>query len=436
MYLHDLRSCRNPQHDVSHRGHVGYYPGIWSQLGHLPSFRSELLNALRECSNERCCTIAFQCTAGRHRSVAAAMLLERLIWVRFPLCNVEVLHLHEDRWAESTCRASCNSCWITGNRAPNEQLRVLIQNLLEEFDGEAYMCAALQRVSPEGCPSNNTCTRLNMNCHVSSDHADCKSHKSCCPNLQKLHCGMEGYVDWQLFQAISLFLCIMKMILAPFMKEVLLLIIVRHMIGLGPNIIAPRFPNFLQGLPLQKPLPTQSLTLSPQGLPSHRHGRRGPHNKNHSRKGRENAASVTLMALTALSKNTAWSKIFGTKFTIHSIHLHTVTACSVPTTAKLPVLPQVRCPEAVTRRQGPWTYDALELEILMNGLIASLIFLTINSTLPCSGIAKMLLVCTFREVTKVKLAAFFVSCKCRDPTQVGNMMNILVRDSTLLPHLR
>ena len=203
VYLHDLRSCRNPQHDVSHRGHVGYYPGIWSQLGHLPSFRSELLNALRECSNERCCTIAFQCTAGRHRSVAAAMLLERLIWVRFPLCNVEVQHLHEDRWAESTCCASCNSCWITRNRAPNEQLRVLVQNLLEEFDREAYMCAALQRVSPERCPSINTSTLLNIDGHVSSDHTDCESHKSCCPNLQKLHGGMEGYVDWQLFQAIS-----------------------------------------------------------------------------------------------------------------------------------------------------------------------------------------------------------------------------------------
>ena len=238
------------------------------------------------------------------------------------------------------------------------------------------------------------------------------------------------------FRLLVLFLCIMKMILAPFMKEVLLLIIVPHMIRLGPNIIAHRFPNLLQGLPLQKPLPTQSLTLSPQGLPSHRHGRRGPHSKNHNRKGRENAAAVTLMALTALSKSITWSKIFGTKFTIHSIHLHAVTACSVPTTAKLPVLPQVRCPEAVTRRQGPWTYDALELEILMNGLIASLTSLTINITQPCSGIAKMLLVCTFREVTKVRLAAFFVSCKCRDPTQVGNMMNFLVRDSTLLPHPR
>ena len=203
VYLHDLRSCRNPQHDVSHRGHVGYYPGIWSQLGNLPSFRSELLNALRECSNERCCTIAFQCTAGRHRSVAAAMLLERLIWVRFPLCNVEVQHLHEDRWAESTCCASCNSCWITRNRAPNEQLRVLIQNLLEEFDREAYMCAALQRVSPERCSYINASTRLNIDGHVSSDHTDCESHKACCPNLQKLYGGMEGYVDWQLFQAIS-----------------------------------------------------------------------------------------------------------------------------------------------------------------------------------------------------------------------------------------
>ena len=254
--------------------------------------------------------------------------------------------------------------------------------------------------------------------------------------------GWKGMLTGNFFRLLVLFLCIMKMILAPFMKEVLLLIIVRHMIGLGHNIIAPRFPNFLQGLPLQKPLPTQSLTLSPQGLPSHRHGRRGPHSKNHNRKGRENAALVTLMALTALSKNTTWSKIFGTKFTIHSIHLYAVTACSVPATAKLPVLPQVRCPEAVTRRQGPWTYDALELEILMNGLIASLTFLTINSTQPCSGIAKMLLVCTFREVTKVRLAAFFVSCKCRDPTQVGNGEGFdptpppSARDDIVLPIIR
>ena len=65
-----------------------------------------------------------------------------------------------------------------------------------------HTCVPLCNVSPlKDAPLSST--RLNMNCHGSRDHADCESLKSCCPNLQNLHGGMEGYVDWQLFQAIS-----------------------------------------------------------------------------------------------------------------------------------------------------------------------------------------------------------------------------------------
>ena len=135
--LFDMRSIRNPAQVASHRSHTGYYPPLWQDLGALPSFRQVVVEALCACNASGFIEITFQCTAGRHRSVAAAMLLERLLWRVFPTCNVAIDHLHERHWSLSTCAANCGQCWWVRNRAPSDELNALLDDLIRDYQRRA-----------------------------------------------------------------------------------------------------------------------------------------------------------------------------------------------------------------------------------------------------------------------------------------------------------
>ena len=141
--LFDMRNIRNPAQDASHRGHTGYYPPLWQDLSTLPLFRQTVVDALIACHDSGSIEITFQCTAGRHRSVAAAMLLERLLWRVFPSCEVTIDHLHERHWSHSTCAANCGQCWWVRNRAPSSELNALLDDLLRDYQQrEAYIDVA------------------------------------------------------------------------------------------------------------------------------------------------------------------------------------------------------------------------------------------------------------------------------------------------------
>ena len=164
--LFDMRSIRNPAQVASHRSHTGYYPRLWQDLGALPSFRQVVVEALCACNASGFIEITFQCTAGRHRSVAAAMLLERLLWRVFPTCDVAIDHLHERHWSLSTCAANCGQCWWVRNRAPSDELNALLDDLIRDYQRRAAYIdvACCQASHHEPHELNNLESTLHYSC--------------------------------------------------------------------------------------------------------------------------------------------------------------------------------------------------------------------------------------------------------------------------------
>ena len=154
--------------------------------------------------------ITFQCTAGRHRSVAAAMLLERLFWIARPQCEVSVAHAHEHRWKDSTCSGNCDACWYVRHRAPDATLQALVNGLYDEAQQRAaYMrvlchwgCARNQVTCPFKLPTwfdgitSEICSSFSVRLHLIERHQDF--------SVSSVQAGMEHqFVDWDLFHDIS-----------------------------------------------------------------------------------------------------------------------------------------------------------------------------------------------------------------------------------------
>ena len=85
--------------------------------------------------------IVYQCTSGRHRSVAAVQLTRDVIKCIDPNVRIHTRHLSSQHWKPSTCGGECEECCIIAD-CPPAPYKDLVSNIARsalERVGAAYM---------------------------------------------------------------------------------------------------------------------------------------------------------------------------------------------------------------------------------------------------------------------------------------------------------
>ena len=134
--LVDARCFRDP-HKGQFRSHVGYHPRIVEGLCKSPLVVDWLLavqQALRRVTSSRgtCLQIAVFCNAGRHRSVAGALILKHILTLEGWECPL-LRHLSRAAWAP-TCGGRCGEC----TSGPPESLRTALDALYRVWKEEEH----------------------------------------------------------------------------------------------------------------------------------------------------------------------------------------------------------------------------------------------------------------------------------------------------------
>ena len=111
---------RDPAADKSLRKHVGFHSGIYGSLAQLEDFCKAVARALTLIASEETAVLEMLCTAGRHRSVAAAFLARQIVLDLKPDVKIETSHLHDHLWTSNnrTCGGTCDECLATERRVP------------------------------------------------------------------------------------------------------------------------------------------------------------------------------------------------------------------------------------------------------------------------------------------------------------------------------
>ena len=75
----DLRKIQNPEKDWRANAHIGVNPAIMYGLASNPEFKSQVLKCIKQALGKPGALLMFKCTAGRHRSVAAATIASEVL---------------------------------------------------------------------------------------------------------------------------------------------------------------------------------------------------------------------------------------------------------------------------------------------------------------------------------------------------------------------
>ena len=111
----DFRRVTNPQHNVALRGHIGWNGDILVELLRVDKFRDMLARIVSLAWSHRIVHIVMYCRAGKHRSVAAACLMQNLLLMINPNMSVVTEHLEKNTWGGSTCEGQCDECMLKKN---------------------------------------------------------------------------------------------------------------------------------------------------------------------------------------------------------------------------------------------------------------------------------------------------------------------------------
>ena len=119
------------------RDHIGTHPEIWKQLtSNEPVLRSVLGDVVKKLrrhisDHEPDVYIIFECTWGKHRSVAMAEMMARIVGKEFTCC---IHHFSKGKWSRKKCGWKHRLCWMMSDVKEAALLRVeaLLLELLSE----------------------------------------------------------------------------------------------------------------------------------------------------------------------------------------------------------------------------------------------------------------------------------------------------------------
>ena len=141
VLLEDLFHVKD--NDPSNRlyGHLGVHVQTMQKFALQPLFVASITKQVVAALQHESTVIVYQCTSGRHRSVAAVQLTKDVIKCIDPNVRIHTRHLSSQHWKPSTCGGECDECCIIAD-CPPAPYKDLVSNIARsalERVGAAYM---------------------------------------------------------------------------------------------------------------------------------------------------------------------------------------------------------------------------------------------------------------------------------------------------------
>ena len=133
--LKSLHKVDNPQRDKTLQSHIGINRTMILQLVQLPSMREAVLKAASQALHSESAIVIFECSQGRHRSVAAAGILYQILQPLVP--TMKLLHASSKNW-KGTCGGQCPECKRGPSQEFHDEVDVLRNALLAQLERD-YM---------------------------------------------------------------------------------------------------------------------------------------------------------------------------------------------------------------------------------------------------------------------------------------------------------
>ena len=122
-------------------GHLGVHVQSMQKFARQPRFIESIVKQITAALSMESAILIYQCTSGRHRSVAAVQITKDVFQNLVPNARITTRHLSSHYWKPSTCGGECDECRIIINNppVPYEDLVNQISQMVRERTGEAYM---------------------------------------------------------------------------------------------------------------------------------------------------------------------------------------------------------------------------------------------------------------------------------------------------------
>ena len=133
--LKSLHKVDNPQRDKTLQSHIGISRTMILQLVQLPSMREAVLKAASQALHSERAIVIFECSQGRHRSVAAAGILYQILQPLIP--RMKLLHASSKNW-KGACGGQCPECKRGPSQEFHDEVDVLRNALLAQLERD-YM---------------------------------------------------------------------------------------------------------------------------------------------------------------------------------------------------------------------------------------------------------------------------------------------------------
>ena len=118
----DLRSIHNPDKDRSLTKHLRIHPRTMKRLLNTESFCEDIKDALVQAKSHTCSLVTFQCTAGKHQSMAAAEVSYKILTAILGRDSVHLQHASRHRRGSVPAK-SANHLWIVRRRATSAEFK-------------------------------------------------------------------------------------------------------------------------------------------------------------------------------------------------------------------------------------------------------------------------------------------------------------------------
>ena len=122
-------------------GHLGVHVQSMQKFARQPRFIESIVKQITAALSMESAILIYQCTSGRHRSVAAVQITKDVFQNLVPNATITTRHLSSYYWKPSTCGGECGECNIIINDppVPYKDLVNQISQMVRARTGEAYM---------------------------------------------------------------------------------------------------------------------------------------------------------------------------------------------------------------------------------------------------------------------------------------------------------
>ena len=141
VLLEDLFHVKDNDPQNRLYGHLGVHVQSMQKFARQPRFIESIVKQITAALSMESAILIYQCTSGRHRSVAAVQITKDVFQNLVPNARITTRHLSSHHWKPSTCGGECDECRIVINNppVPYKDLANQISQMVRARTGEAYM---------------------------------------------------------------------------------------------------------------------------------------------------------------------------------------------------------------------------------------------------------------------------------------------------------